>query len=164
MKKLKPRNGARCGMVVPDGMLSGGGAFAEVKRTLLEEFRDYTRRQVLHRAPKIQDLRNIWVDSNRRRTEGRHIQQNFPVLSQATELLFLQHIMNKLKPRNGARCGLFSVPFNNSNLLQLHPSPIFWKFISGAREGFGKHSLPKSSAPNFNPICAIFKPCVTQET
>jgi len=34
----------------------------------LKEYRDYTRRQVLHRAPKIQDLRNIWVDSNRRRT------------------------------------------------------------------------------------------------
>ncbi|CUS80908.1 type I restriction enzyme M protein [Candidatus Kryptonium thompsonii] len=42
MKKLKPRNGARCGMVVPDGMLSGGGAFAEVKRTLLEEFNLHT--------------------------------------------------------------------------------------------------------------------------
>ncbi|GAA5337145.1 type I restriction-modification system subunit M [Thermus antranikianii] len=39
-------------------------------------------------------------------TEGRHIQQNFPVQSQATELLFLQHIMKKLKPRDGARCGM----------------------------------------------------------
>jgi len=39
-------------------------------------------------------------------TEGRHIQQNFPVKSQATELLFLQHIMKKLKPRDGARCGM----------------------------------------------------------
>ncbi|MGQ9497687.1 MAG: type I restriction-modification system subunit M [Desulfotomaculales bacterium] len=39
-------------------------------------------------------------------TEGRHIQQNFPVQSNATELLFLQHIMKKLKPRDGARCGM----------------------------------------------------------
>lgn len=38
--------------------------------------------------------------------EGHHIQQNFPVQSQATELLFLQHIMKKLKPRDGARCGM----------------------------------------------------------
>ncbi len=36
--------------------------------------------------------------------EGKHIQQNFPVQSQATELLFLQHIMKKLKV-NG-RCGM----------------------------------------------------------
>jgi len=39
-------------------------------------------------------------------TEGRHIQANFPVQSSATELLFLQHIMKKLKPRQGARCGM----------------------------------------------------------
>lgn len=38
--------------------------------------------------------------------EGQHIQQNFPIKSQATELLFLQHIMKKLKPRDGARCGM----------------------------------------------------------
>jgi len=38
--------------------------------------------------------------------EGRHIQANFPVRSSATELLFLQHIMRKLKPRDGARCGM----------------------------------------------------------
>ncbi|HHY38550.1 MAG TPA: SAM-dependent DNA methyltransferase [Clostridia bacterium] len=38
--------------------------------------------------------------------EGRHIQGNFPVQSSATELLFLQHIMKKLKPRDGARCGM----------------------------------------------------------
>ncbi len=39
-------------------------------------------------------------------TEGSHIQQNFPIKSNATELLFLQHIMKKLKPRDGARCGM----------------------------------------------------------
>ncbi|HRT70906.1 MAG TPA: N-6 DNA methylase, partial [Syntrophales bacterium] len=39
-------------------------------------------------------------------TEGRHIRANFPVQATATELLFLQHIMKKLKPRNGARCGM----------------------------------------------------------
>lgn len=39
-------------------------------------------------------------------TEGRHIQANFPVPASATELLFLQHIMKKLKPKDGARCGM----------------------------------------------------------
>jgi len=38
--------------------------------------------------------------------EGRHIQQNFPFKSNATELLFLQHIMRKLKLRDRARCGM----------------------------------------------------------
>jgi type I restriction enzyme M protein len=38
--------------------------------------------------------------------EGRHIQQNFPIQVQATELLFVQHIMKKLKPRDGVRCGM----------------------------------------------------------
>jgi type I restriction enzyme M protein len=38
--------------------------------------------------------------------EGQHIQANFPVQASATELLFLQHIMKKLKPRDGARCGM----------------------------------------------------------
>jgi type I restriction enzyme M protein len=38
--------------------------------------------------------------------EGRHIQANFPVPSSATELLFLQHIMKKLKPLDGTRCGM----------------------------------------------------------
>jgi len=39
-------------------------------------------------------------------TEGRHIQQNFPIKSNATELLFLQHIMKKLSNRDKARCGM----------------------------------------------------------
>jgi type I restriction enzyme M protein len=39
-------------------------------------------------------------------TEGPHIRANFPVPSSATELLFLQHIMKKLKPQDGARCGM----------------------------------------------------------
>jgi len=39
-------------------------------------------------------------------TEGRHIQSNFPIESSRTELLFLQHIMKKLKPKDGARCGM----------------------------------------------------------
>lgn len=38
MKKLKPRDGARCGMVVPEGTLFRGGAFADVKRDLAEQF------------------------------------------------------------------------------------------------------------------------------
>jgi len=38
--------------------------------------------------------------------EGEHIQHNFPVKSSATELLFLQHIMKKLKPKDGSRCGM----------------------------------------------------------
>lgn len=39
-------------------------------------------------------------------TENRQIQANFPVRANATELLFLQHIMKKLKARDGARCGM----------------------------------------------------------
>lgn len=39
-------------------------------------------------------------------TENTQIQQNFPVKSNATELLFLEHVMKKLKPRDGARCGV----------------------------------------------------------
>ncbi|MFW9917515.1 MAG: class I SAM-dependent DNA methyltransferase, partial [Candidatus Thorarchaeota archaeon] len=39
-------------------------------------------------------------------TEGRNIQDNFPVKSNATELLFVEHIMKKLKPRDGARCSM----------------------------------------------------------
>jgi len=39
-------------------------------------------------------------------TENRQIQANFTVQCNATELLFLQHIMKKLKPRDGARCGM----------------------------------------------------------
>lgn len=42
MKKLKPRNGARCGMVVPEGTLFRGGAFADVKRDLLQQFNLHT--------------------------------------------------------------------------------------------------------------------------
>jgi type I restriction enzyme M protein len=39
-------------------------------------------------------------------TEGRHIQQNFPVKANATELLFLQHIIKKLKKSPQARAAL----------------------------------------------------------
>lgn len=42
MKKLKPRDGARCGMVMPEGTLFRGGAFATVKQTLLEDFQLHT--------------------------------------------------------------------------------------------------------------------------
>jgi type I restriction enzyme M protein len=40
------------------------------------------------------------------RKEGRHIQQNFPVPGNATELLFLQHIIKKLKPTANARAAV----------------------------------------------------------
>ncbi len=39
-------------------------------------------------------------------TENAQIQSNFPVRSNATELLFIEHIMRKLKMRDGARCGM----------------------------------------------------------
>ncbi|MGE4091001.1 MAG: N-6 DNA methylase [Candidatus Binatia bacterium] len=39
-------------------------------------------------------------------TENAQIQQNFPVKSNATELLFIEHIMKKLKAKDGARCGM----------------------------------------------------------
>ena len=38
--------------------------------------------------------------------ENSQIQKNFPVKSNATELLFIQHIIQKLKPKTGARCGV----------------------------------------------------------
>lgn len=38
--------------------------------------------------------------------EGKHIQENFPVRSNATELLFLQHILKKLSPAPTARAGV----------------------------------------------------------
>lgn len=38
--------------------------------------------------------------------ENIQIQHNFPIKSNATELLFLEHIMKKLKSRDGARCAL----------------------------------------------------------
>lgn len=38
MKKLKSGAGKRCAMVVPEGTLFGGGAFATVKKDLLEQF------------------------------------------------------------------------------------------------------------------------------
>lgn len=39
-------------------------------------------------------------------TENAQVQQNFPVKANATELLFLEHIMKKLNTRDGARCGM----------------------------------------------------------
>lgn len=39
-------------------------------------------------------------------TEGRHIQENFTVKNNATELLFLQHIIKKLKQTPNARCAM----------------------------------------------------------
>jgi type I restriction enzyme M protein len=42
MKKLKPQDGARCALVVPEGTLFRGGAFAEVKRDLLDQFNLHT--------------------------------------------------------------------------------------------------------------------------
>jgi type I restriction enzyme M protein len=39
-------------------------------------------------------------------TENAQIQQNFPVKANATELLLVEHIMKKLKARDGARCGM----------------------------------------------------------
>ncbi len=39
-------------------------------------------------------------------TEGRHIQQNFPVKANATELLFMEHIIKKLKRTPEARAAV----------------------------------------------------------
>lgn len=39
-------------------------------------------------------------------TEGRHIQENFTVKNNATELLFLQHIIKKLRQTPNARCAM----------------------------------------------------------
>jgi type I restriction enzyme M protein len=42
MARLETHDGARCGMVVPEGLLFRGGAFATVKRELLERFNLHT--------------------------------------------------------------------------------------------------------------------------
>lgn len=42
MKKIKPQAGKRCGMVMPEGVLFRGGAFATVKKDLLEQFNLHT--------------------------------------------------------------------------------------------------------------------------
>ena len=42
MKSLKRKRGSRAGVVVPEGMLFRGGAFASVRRELLEEFNLHT--------------------------------------------------------------------------------------------------------------------------
>jgi type I restriction enzyme M protein len=42
MARLEAQDGARCGMVVPEGLLFRGGAFATVKRELLERFNLHT--------------------------------------------------------------------------------------------------------------------------
>lgn len=39
-------------------------------------------------------------------TEGRHIQNNFAIKNNATELLFLQHILKKLKKTPNARAAI----------------------------------------------------------
>jgi len=77
-------------------VLHGVGAPRVVRKNTLEEnIRNVTERyDVILTNPPFGGV------------EGRHIQQNFPIRSQATELLFLQHVMKKLKVRDGARCGM----------------------------------------------------------
>jgi len=68
---------------------------------------------ILHKNTLEENIRNI-PDTQRFNViltnppfggkEGSHIQQNFPIQSQATELLALQHVMKKLKM--GGRCGI----------------------------------------------------------
>jgi len=72
-----------------------------------------TAPRVMRRNTLEENIRNVTVRYDVVLTnppfggkEGLHIQANFPVQAKATELLFLQHIMKKLKPRDGARCGM----------------------------------------------------------
>jgi len=82
-------------------------------------------------------------------TEGRHIQQNFPVQANATELLFIQHIMKKLKPQDGKRCGMV-VPEGT-----LFRTGAFAEVKKDLLEQFNLHtivSLPPGTFAPYSPV------------
>lgn len=79
--------------------------------------------------------------------EGKHIQQNFPVQSRATELLFLEHIMKKLK-MNG-RCGMV-VPEGT-----LFRSDAFALVKKDLLERFNVHSIVSLPAGVFLPYSGV---------
>ena len=81
--------------------------------------------------------------------EGRHILQNFPVRSTATELLFLQHIMAKLKPRDGARCGMV-VPEGT-----LFRGGAFAKVKQDLLERFNLHTIVSLPPGTFAPYSDV---------
>jgi len=81
--------------------------------------------------------------------EGRHIQQNFPVQAQATELLFIQHIMKKLKPRDGARCGMV-VPEGT-----LFRSGAFASVKKDLLEQFNLHTVVSLPPGTFSPYSDV---------
>ncbi|MDR7415276.1 MAG: class I SAM-dependent DNA methyltransferase [Armatimonadota bacterium] len=78
--------------------------------------------------------------------EGRHIQANFPIKSSATELLFLQHIMRKLKPRDGARCGMV-VPEGT-----LFRGGAFAEVKKALLEEFNLHTIVSLPPGTFAPV------------
>jgi len=66
--------------------------------------RKNTLEEDIRRIPEDQKFEVILTNPPFGGKEGRHIQRNFPVPSQATELLALQYVMKKLK--RGGRCGI----------------------------------------------------------
>lgn len=81
--------------------------------------------------------------------EGRHIQANFPVEATATELLFLQHIMKKLKPKDGARCGMV-VPEGT-----LFRSGAFATVKKDLLEQFNLHTVVSLPPGTFSPYSDV---------
>ena len=82
-------------------------------------------------------------------TENRQIQANFPVRANATELLFLQHIMKKLKMRDGARCGMV-VPEGT-----LFRSGAFATIKQELLEGFNLHTVVSLPQGTFAPYSDV---------
>ena len=79
--------------------------------------------------------------------ENRQIQQNFPVQSQATELLFLEHIMKKLKV--GGHCGMV-VPEGT-----LFRGDAFANVKKELLERFNLHSIVSLPAGVFLPYSGV---------
>jgi len=82
-------------------------------------------------------------------TEGRHIQQNFPIKAQATELLFIQHIMKKLKAKDSVRCGMV-VPEGT-----LFRSGAFADVKKDLLENFNLHTVVSLPPGTFSPYSDV---------
>jgi type I restriction enzyme M protein len=82
-------------------------------------------------------------------TENPQIQSNFPVRANATELLFMQHIMKKLVMRDGARCGMV-VPEGT-----LFRSGAFATVKQDLLEGFHLHTVVSLPPGTFAPYSDV---------
>jgi type I restriction enzyme M protein len=79
--------------------------------------------------------------------ENKQVQQNFPVKSQQTELLFLEHVMKKLKPEG--RCGMV-VPEGT-----LFRGDAFTTVKKDLLENFNLHSIVSLPAGVFLPYAGV---------